>query len=907
MNKFVKKYIFFAAFWVIAVLAAVLFLPNISQVTAEHGQTKIPANMQSQVAENIQKHWGHHISDTRQVVLVYNNGDKKIDTGKQANIDHTVSKLKNNADYYGIKGVTSANENAATKKQLISKDGTTELVQLNVSKKDSVETMNNKLKKGAKTSNLKSYVTGSDVLNDDMRQSMIDGIKQTEVIAAVFILIVLIIVFRSPIVPLISLLTVGVSFIVSLSVVINMAKYMGFPLSNFTQVFMVVVLFGIGTDYNILLYDRFKDNLGQGMDKVEATVDARKRAGKTILYSGGSVLIGFFALGLAKFSIYQSGVAVAIGVVVLLLVLLSLNPFFMALLGKTMYWPAKNLSPKKRGSRIWHFLSSHSVAHPIIAIALVLVITLPLIFFTGKSSLNYDNSVELSDSLPSKQGLNTVQQHFSKGTAEPSTIYIQSKHKVNNEKSMMEIDRITRQLKKNKEIKTVASVTQPSGEPVNQLYLNNQLGTLNSKMQQANAGLSQIQAGANGGSFNADQLKAIGTSAQSIGNHLKTIQGVSGASTAPGQTSGQAVIAQMQQQATAMGSPMSPQQLQIVASGLQNVSSQVQMQQASAMSGLQNELTGIASDTQNIGNNAQAMGQQLQGIQSQLTQANAGLNKINQGMQQSNEYLTGLQDSAAAANTFYIPNQVLKSKTFKQSLNNYVSSNDKITNITVVLKDNPSNAKSMNLVKNVQNQVKQSLKGTSLNDATVAIGGETATMSDTHDIASQDFFRTAVIMLVGILIALMFVTRSILQPLYIEGTLILTYFTSLTLTRLFSETFLGQSMLTWNTPFFTFIMLIALGVDYSIFLMMRYRETTDGSPAERIVSSANYIGVVVLSAAVILGGTFAALIPSGILTLIQVAIGVIIGLIILVIILPILLPAAIRLTYQPISFKRNKN
>lgn len=782
MNKFVKKYIFFAAFWVIAVLAAVLFLPNISQVTAEHGQTKIPANMQSQVAENIQKHWGHHISDTRQVVLVYNNGDKKIDTGKQANIDHTVSKLKNNADYYGIKGVTSANENAATKKQLISKDGTTELVQLNVSKKDSVETMNNKLKKGAKTSNLKSYVTGSDVLNDDMRQSMIDGIKQTEVIAAVFILIVLIIVFRSPIVPLISLLTVGVSFIVSLSVVINMAKYMGFPLSNFTQVFMVVVLFGIGTDYNILLYDRFKDNLGQGMDKVEATVDARKRAGKTILYSGGSVLIGFFALGLAKFSIYQSGVAVAIGVVVLLLVLLSLNPFFMALLGKTMYWPAKNLSPKKRGSRIWHFLSSHSVAHPIIAIALVLVITLPLIFFTGKSSLNYDNSVELSDSLPSKQGLNTVQQHFSKGTAEPSTIYIQSKHKVNNEKSMMEIDRITRQLKKNKEIKTVASVTQPSGEPVNQLYLNNQLGTLNSKMQQANAGLSQIQAG-----------------------------------------------------------------------------------------------------------------------------ANAGLNKINQGMQQSNEYLTGLQDSAAAANTFYIPNQVLKSKTFKQSLNNYVSSNDKITNITVVLKDNPSNAKSMNLVKNVQNQVKQSLKGTSLNDATVAIGGETATMSDTHDIASQDFFRTAVIMLVGILIALMFVTRSILQPLYIEGTLILTYFTSLTLTRLFSETFLGQSMLTWNTPFFTFIMLIALGVDYSIFLMMRYRETTDGSPAERIVSSANYIGVVVLSAAVILGGTFAALIPSGILTLIQVAIGVIIGLIILVIILPILLPAAIRLTYQPISFKRNKN
>src|SRR5699024_9010838 len=118
-----------------------------------------------------------------------------------------------------------------------------------------------------------------------------------------FIFIVLVIVFKSPIVPIISLLTVGVSFITSFSIVTNLVEKFNFPFSNFTQVFMVIVLFGIGTDYNILLYDKFKENLSKGMSNHEATNDALRKAGKTILYSGSSILIGFSALGLANFSI----------------------------------------------------------------------------------------------------------------------------------------------------------------------------------------------------------------------------------------------------------------------------------------------------------------------------------------------------------------------------------------------------------------------------------------------------------------------------------------------------------------------------------------------------------------------------------------------------------------------------
>ncbi len=91
-------------------------------------------------------------------------------------------------------------------------------------------------------------------------------------------------------------------------------------------------------------------------------------------------------------------------------------------------------------------------------------------------------------------------------------------------------------------------------------------------------------------------------------------------------------------------------------------------------------------------------------------------------------------------------------------------------------------------------------------------------------------------------------------------------------------------------------MLMALGVDYSIFLMVRFKDETQPDLKDRMLNAATAIGAVVISAAIILSGTFAALMPSGVTTLIQVALGVIFGLIILVIILPLTLSSLISLT-----------
>ncbi|KAB1952934.1 MMPL family transporter [Lactiplantibacillus plantarum] len=1274
-----RRFTIQAIVWLVVMVAAIIFLPNISSLVRDKGQTKLPSSAKSQVAQVIQNHWGHNQNNTRQVVVVFNNGDSPLTSDQKQAIDGTIQRFKVQKSKYHVKSMTAASDNAAAKKQLISKDKSTQLLQLMVGKNQTVANMTKNITAGAKTAGVKTYVTGSDILNDDFTQETEAGIQKTEIITVIFIFIVLTLVFRSPITPLVSLLSVGVSFIISLSVVMNLVNKFNFPLSNFTQVFMVVVLFGIGTDYNILLFDQFKEELSHGDSPVAATGRALKIAGRTILYSGSSLLIGFSALGLANFSIYKSAVGVAIAVAILLLVLLTLNPFFMALLGPRLFWPTKKFAGGST-SKMWHGIAASSVRYPIIALVVVLGVSLPFIL-TYNNELNYDTLAELNDTIPAKKGFQVVQDHFSKGTAEPSTLYIKTDHALNNEKDLKVIDSLTKQLQKVKGVKTVASVTQPGGSQIDQLYVGNQLGTVTSGMKSASKGLTKIGSGLDSAnsklksanmSDSAKSAKKLADGADEVSSGLNTLNGKTGtlssgasqlasgssslasglvtytngvytvnnglnqlnsktgtlasgvnqllsgtqslsngldtlnnnkttisqgtasltssvAQLQSGSSQLSTKLAELEAKVKAGSTDVNASQLQTLIDGLNTLNTKMetvanssgkvksgiallqdsaknansaqtkmtndmttvqsalesaaktdaanaagtsssstatvnadtvasaavaaagssvtddqkaaissavtsavnaqnssnasastsatkatttttsgakaglealsdlsaqlktiadlnnQLQTASsqlsglsglgdlatasisannnsitAIKGLQTAVTEmqtletateqlsagsdqltsklgqllsgtntlaskldtytggvtklasgantvnngmsslsaqiptltsaisaldsgtnqlaansstlnsgasqlasgtaslnsqvptlvsgvnklnsgasqVASGNEQMYTSIQSLVGQMQTLQDGLKTASDGTKTINTGVGSANSYLTGLKDSAAAK-TYYVPKSTLKGKTYKSALKAYMSGNNHATKLTIVLNENPSSKSAMDKVTAIQKQATNSLKGTALDGATIAIGGQTSETNDTQAIASSDFVRTAAIMLVGILIALMVITRSVLQPFYILGTLLLAYIMSLSITRILSNWFLGQSMLTWNTPFFGFIMLIALGVDYSIFLMMKYREfdNSAATPSTRIVRASAVIGAVVLSAALILSGTFAALMPSGVLTLIQVAMVVIIGLIILVFAIPTIIPSLIRLTY----------
>ncbi|MEL4026479.1 MMPL family transporter [Lysinibacillus endophyticus] len=1011
-------------FWVVISLIMILTMPNLDTLVREKGQTEIPDYTQSQIASELLIEMANGETENYQFIAVFTSGsDEALNENQLNDIDKAIQTLKDDSEELGITDMLTYSDSEEAEKQLVSEDGTTILTQISVDQNQgTVEEVAQSLRKKTDVASVDSYYTGTDIVLDDFAKSSQEGIKKTEVIAIIFILLVLVLVFRSPIVPLISLITVGVSYIVSLGIVTHLVDKFDFPFSNFTQIFLIVILFGIGTDYNILLYNRFKEELGKGGHILKAITETYRTAGRTVIYSGIAVFIGFMALYLAEFKLYQATSAVAIGVAVLLLVLITLNPFFMAVLGIKMFWPIKSINGHSE-NKTWLFLSKHSFFRPIAALAIVLVIAIPFILkYTG--DLNYNDLVEISDEYESKQAITVIEEHFPAGFSSPASLVIKADESLATQKALQDIDKLADVISKVDGVSQVLSVTRPSGEKIQELYIQDQTETLNNGLDSAQEGLGTINDGLSDAEkqlgkvdqsrFDGIQQLIDGTSSmeQGVGQLDDALNQVAkgfkdGANGASQLSTGLSTLkqsvgalsdgaSQLQQGykdiengfsafselfttmenaitsanqgyiaieqsmnmlvqsnpelasdsnvqtvlATAQGAQQQLSQLAAklqelipqyevavtslkeankafsqINSGLQQVESgvgQLQTGASTLATGLESGEAGVNQiisktgeletglSTVNDGqkqlqNGLAELQDKIKLLQDGLGKSTDGLTEISDGLLEAQKYL-GEVSSSDSNNVFYIPQEVLEGEEFEKSLNMYMSEDRTITKMTIILDVNPYSKEAMSIIEDIDEQIKATAKSSSLADAEIALGGKSSANVDLQEISTGDFTRTIVIMMIGIAIVLVIITRSIWQTMIIIASLILAYYTSLGITELLSDILLNQNILSWNVPFFSFIMIITLGVDYSIFLMMRYAEVKDQGSVG-IIDAAKHIGGVVLSAALILGGTFAALIPSGIVTLMQMAILVLIGLVLLsFIMLPVFLPAILGLT-----------
>jgi len=998
-------------------------MPNLDTLVREKGQTEMPSTSQSQIASGLLIEMANESIENYQFVAVFTSGsDEALNEEQLKDIGKAVQILKDDSEELGITDMLTHIDSDEAEKQLVSKDGTTIISQISVDQNQgTVEEVVQILREKTEVASVDSYYTGTDIVLDDFTKSSQEGIKKTEIIAIIFILVVLVLVFRSPVVPLISLITVGVSYIVSLGIVTQLVDKFNYPFSNFTQIFLIVILFGVGTDYNILLYTRFKEELGKGGHILKAISETYRTAGKTVIYSGVAVFIGFMALYLAEFQLYQATSAVAIGVAVLLLVLLTLNPFFMAILGIKMFWPTKSISGHSE-NKTWFFLSKHSFFRPIAALAIVAMISIPFIFnYSGE--LNYNDLVEISDEYESKQGITVIEEHFPSGFSSPTTLVMKADESLATQQGLQDLDQLADVISGVDGVSQVLSVTRPSGEKIQDLYIQKQTNTLNEGLDSAQEGLGTINNGlsdaedqlgqVDANSFDSVQQLIDGTSSMEqgvgrLGEALEEVvrgfeEGANGASElSTGLGSLKQSVSSLSKGAsdlqegykeievgfsaftelfstienaivnaaqgydaieqsmnafvlsnpevasdvniqkvigTSQGAKKQLEQLRIklqevtpqykvavsslqeanrafshIENGLQQVETGVAQLQTGASTlatGLESGETGVGQISSKTGELETGLStindgqKQLQSgltelqdkmtlLQDGLAQSTDGLTEISDGLLDAQDYLGGVSNTDSNS-VFYIPTDVLEGEDFEESLYMYMSEDRTITSMTIILDVNPYSKEAMSIIENIDEEINAAVKGSSLSDAEIALGGKSVANVDLQQLSSEDFTRTIVIMMIGIGIVLVIITRSIWQPIIIIAALILTYFTTLGLSELLSNAFLGQSVLSWNVPFFSFIMIITLGVDYSIFLMMRYNEVEDKG-VEGIIDAAKHIGGVVLSAALILAGTFAALLPSGIVTLMQVAILVLIGLVLLsFVMLPIFLPAVLGL------------
>ncbi|WP_102028897.1 MMPL family transporter [Salirhabdus sp. Marseille-P4669] len=1026
MRKIIQYRWLVFVLWIAAAVSLLVFAPNLQELVREKGEITVPEGYPSTIAAELESQMSDEGGEsTTSAVLVFHNEDG-LSEEEKAEVEAAIQLLKDQEAQLGISNILAFTDDARIEEQVVAEDGTTIIVPFSVSlENQTIDEARDTIKESVESINVEHYLTGEAFISQDIIINSEEGLKKTEVITVVFIMIILFIVFKSAVAPFIPLLTVGISYLAAQGVVSILADTVGFPLSTFTQIFMVAVMFGIGTDYCILLISRFKEELANCESTKDAVVATYKSAGKTIAFAGIAVLIGFSTIGLSTFSLYQSAVAVAVGVAVVLIALPTLVPFFLVVLGKKMFWPFdKNIDHKE--SKIWKAAGTFSWKRPIIALLIVAVITLPsVLFYDGFTS--YNSLEEIGDDYETVAGFNIVSERFGPGETMPATVLMKIDEKIDTAKEFQDIEIISQRLADGDGVKAVRSATRPTGDLIEDFTVTNQTGLLSDGIGQSTDGIDQIQSGleeaaqqisdsqpqlkeaeegvnqlltgteeANNGvgemqtalqqiqegiasgstgakelrenlilvrdgvqeliNFNnelvtslseieqglkpivegyngyyetltvaLDSLKAVLENNPQLGadqdfmRALGSIDAVVNGTEMEGQkvpsmaevnghltTIQQGLTAAMEEIAT-QTQDKNPQDLidglNGLIAGIEELESGLgqaangQQQVINNVPSLQDGLTQMYGGQEELKNAFVTMQEQMGELSSGLTEGADGLEQVSSGLSEVQSYLEEFSSEDETSSPMVnIPEEALENEEFMEGIQPYLSEDGTIVKFEVVLEYNPYSTEAKDAIGDIAEIADGAKKNTIFADSETAIGGVSSMNNDLQNISDEDYSRTVVLMLIGIFIMLVILLRSLVMPIYLIGSLILTYFTSMGIAEFIFVNMVGYEGLTWAVPFFAFVMLMALGIDYSIFLMDRFKEYGELSIQEALITAMKNMGTVILSAAIILGGTFAAMLPSGVLSILQIATVVLAGLFLYAfVIIPLFIPIMVKL------------
>lgn len=190
----------------------------------------------------------------------------------------------------------------------------------------------------------------------------------------------------------------------------------------------------------------------------------------------------------------------------------------------------------------------------------------------------------------------------------------------------------------------------------------------------------------------------------------------------------------------------------------------------------------------------------------------------------------------------------------------YISKDLSTVRIEVVFEGSPYTTGALDFIPTIRQIASGKAKDISWNPDVVLVGGQTAEAYDQRTAIDRDTFLILPLILLAIAIILGVLLRSVVAPIYLVATIMFTYFATLGLAVLVFKHLLGQPELNPVVPFFLFIFLNALGVDYNIYLMSRIKEEARKSELPIAIRNAlSHTGGVITSAGLILAGTFSAL------------------------------------------------
>ena len=190
--------------------------------------------------------------------------------------------------------------------------------------------------------------------------------------------------------------------------------------------------------------------------------------------------------------------------------------------------------------------------------------------------------------------------------------------------------------------------------------------------------------------------------------------------------------------------------------------------------------------------------------------------------------------------------------------NDFIAESNKAVKLQVILKDHPYEREALTTIKDIRNVEEDIIAHTDFDKMHIA--GQTAAQLDVKEMNDRDTIVLFAAVTILLIIVLAFQTKSIILPFLMMGTILLSYFASMGFSWWIFQYIFNLDAISYRLPVYTFIFMVALGIDYNIMLVSRIREEAEKYPwKEAVARGVQLTGGVISSAGIILAATFSVL------------------------------------------------
>lgn len=809
------------------------------------------------------------------------------------------------------------------------------------------------------------------------------------VITAVSVVLIaglLLLVYRSVVLAMIPLVTVGVSLGVARCVVSVLGMTGVMTVSNFTIALMTAMVLGVGTDYAIFILASYHEGRREGLAVPEALARAGQRISGVLIASAVTIAVAFSAMMLTKIGMFRAvGPPVAIAVAITLAVSVTLPYALLSIAGRRGYGEPRQLNEMR-----WRRLGAKIIRRsgPLTAVSLVVLLALALVLTTLK--INFDeNSMQLRRT-ESSIGHEKVLQHWGLNEAAPEYLIIRSDHDMRNTDDLAALEVVAASVARLPDVSSVRSITRPFGKPAEQTAIGYQAGVVSDRLgdasrrigestpdlarlglgatqllngaQEANSQLPQLVSGVQevvllahkmlssyGAASSAlatvtDGRSTVPVAIADLTSSLRLLDRVldalsnndlaAAAIGAADATLGPMLAPEVS--AECLGNPLCmrgrgdladldaitngavsralgilhaasavPQDaidrvraslpsLKILLEQLQSLTAQVSGQPQAQ---LNEKLNQLAQGAEKLSGGMSQLVTGLSQVKTGVEMVVDMTGRLDQGLQQASSYLDGLSThtSTGAGRGFYLPPQGFSDPTFKAGEQLLFSRDGKTARMVVVWKANPYDAEARDTARQLAATAQRAAAGTDLRDARFDTTGIASILDDMGDQMRRDFAVFGFAAILGVLLVLMILLRSVLAPVLLVAMVCLSFAAAAGLSVLVWQHIIGIDLEFSVLPV-AFMALIAVCADYSMLFASRIRDESRDGMVRGIIRGFGKTGSVITTAGLVFALTMFALMSGSVVQLLQIGFTIGAGLLIdITIVRNILVPAAMAI------------